>query len=208
MKTYKQPGTVLTLTAPTGGVVSGTAYLIGTLVVIATKTVAETLPFEALVVGVVDVPKAVEEGWTEGLKIYWDDTAKEFTATVGANTLVGVAVQPIVPLEVTIVSDALAADLLIAGLTIQVLDYATLAAGAPTITVTIDGVETVLTEGTEWVAETSDEVTATNIAAAIDALTGVASAAPAGDTVTVVPATGMKASDASIGRVRLDGATR
>ena len=209
MKTYKQPGTVLTLTAPTGGVVSGTAYLVGGVIVIATETVAQTLPFAALVVGVVDVPKNADEAWTEGKKIYWDVADANFTddADTGTNQLVGVAVQPIVPLAVTLASDALAADLLIAGLTIQVLDYVTLAAGAPVITVTINGVDTELVEGTDWTAETSDDVTATNIAAAIGALAGVDAAAVT-DTVTVTPSTGITAASAAVGRVRLDGATR
>jgi len=149
MKTYKQGGGVLTLTAPSGGVVSGSAYLIGTLLVIATKTVAQTLPFPALAIGVVDVPKVADEVWTEGLKIYWDDTAKKFTLDddTGANPLVGVAISPI--------------------------------------------------------------ITATNLAAAIAALAGVAAAAVT-DTVTVTPGTGSfaTASGVGLGRVRLDGAAR
>src|SRR5574337_529054 len=113
MKTFKQPGEFLTLTAPSGGVVSGTAYLIGTIVVIATETVAQTLPFVGMVCGVVDVPKVDDEAWTENLKIYWDDTAKKFTSVVSTNTLVGVAIPPIVPLTVVLTTSALAADLAI-----------------------------------------------------------------------------------------------
>jgi predicted RecA/RadA family phage recombinase len=210
MNNYKQGGGVLTLTAPSGGVVSGTAYLIGTLVVIATETVAQTLPFAALAVGVVDVPKVADEPWTEGMKVYFDESEGKFTLDpdTATNPLVGVAIQPIIPLAVTIASTALAADLLISGLTLQVLDYATLAGGTPpTITVTINGTPTVLTEGTEWTAETSDEVTATNIATAIAALTGLDAAAVT-DTVTVTPSTGITAASAATGRVRLDGAAR
>lgn len=210
METFDRSGKTLTLTAPTGGVVSGTAYLIGSLLVIATQTVAQTLPFTALVVGVVTVPKVADEAWTEGLKIYFDESEGKFTldSDTGANPLVGVAVPPIVALPVTLASTALAADLAIVGLTLQVLDYATLAGGTPpTVTVTINGTAHVLTEGTEWTAETSDEVTATNLAAAIDALTGV-DAAAVGDTVTVTPSTGITAASAATGRVRLDGAAR
>ena len=208
MKTYKQGGGVLTLTAPTGGVVSGTAYLIGSLVVIATVTVAQTLPFAALVVGCVDVPKVNDEAWTEGLKLYWDDTAKKFTSVVSTNTLCGVAIQPIVPLAVALESTALAADLAIVGLTLQVLDYVTLGGGTPpTVTVTVNGVATVLTEGTEWTASVSDDSTATSLAAAIDAIVGVDAAAVT-DTVTVTPSTGITAASAATGRVRLDGAAR
>jgi len=211
MKTYKQGGGVLTLTAPSGGVVSGSAYLIGTLLVIATKTVAQTLPFPALAIGVVDVPKVADEVWTEGLKIYWDDTAKKFTLDddTGANPLVGVAISPIITIDVGLATSALAADLLISGLTLQVLDYAQLASDNATVTVTINGVANVLTEGTGFTAETSDEVTATNLAAAIAALAGVAAAAVT-DTVTVTPGTGSfaTASGVGLGRVRLDGAAR
>ena len=93
MKTYVSEGDVLTLTAPTAGVVSGTAYLIGSLVVIATRTVAQTLEFEGQVTGVVSHAKVSAQAWTEGAKIYWDDTAKNFTTTSGGNTLVGVAAE-------------------------------------------------------------------------------------------------------------------
>src|SRR6186713_1161452 len=93
MENFSQPGQVVTLTAPTGGVVSGLPYKIGSLVVIATKDVAETLPFEALVEGVVDVPKVGDEIWTEGLKIYYDASPSGFTSSSGGNTLVGVAVE-------------------------------------------------------------------------------------------------------------------
>src|SRR3989304_5617705 len=146
MKTYNQSGGVLTLTAPSGGVVSGKAYLIGKLVVTATETVAQTLPFAALAIGVVDVPKVNDEAWTEGLKVYWDDSAKKFTSVVGANTLVGVAILPIVPLVVGLATNALAADLAIAGMTLTVLDFAQLDTDNATVTVTINGVPTVLTE--------------------------------------------------------------
>jgi len=210
MKTFKQPGEFVTLTAPSGGVVSGSAYVIGGVVVIATETVAQTLSFVAMVCGVVDVPKVADEPWTEGLKIYFDESEGKFTLDpdTATNPLVGVAVRPIVPLAVTLASTALAADLAIVGLTLQVLDYATLAGGTPpTVTVTVNGVATVLTEGTEWTAETSDDVTATNLAAAIDAVVGVDAAAVT-DTVTVTPSTGITAASAATGRVRLDGAAR
>ena len=102
MDNYVQPGEVLSLTTPGGGVVSGLGYKIGSLVVIALTTVTAaqvtadpTIKFSALVRGVATV---VKEGagsgqvWSEGLKIYWDNNAKKFTVTSGGNTLVGAAV--------------------------------------------------------------------------------------------------------------------
>lgn len=90
-RNFIQPGNTLTLTAPTGGVVAGTVYLIGTLLVVAQNTVAQTLPFEGIVTGVVTQPKATGQAWAEGAKVYWDNTAKNFTTTSSANTLAGVA---------------------------------------------------------------------------------------------------------------------
>ena len=206
MKTFAESGGVLKFTAPSGGVVSGSAYKIGSLVVIATETVAQTLPFIGVPVGIVDLPKVAEEGWTEGLKLYWDTSPANLTKEASGNTLVGVAVQP-VSAVVTLATSALAADLAIVGMTLQVLDYVQLAADDATVTVTINGVATVLTEGTDWTASVSDDSTATSLAAAIAALTGVTAAAVT-DTVTVVPASGVSATNLTTGRVRLDGAAR
>jgi predicted RecA/RadA family phage recombinase len=206
MKTFAESGGVLEFTAPSGGVVSGSAYKIGSLVVVATETVAQTLPFIGVPMGVVDLPKVAEEGWTEGLKLYWDTSPAGLTKEASGNTLIGVAIQPVAAV-VSLATDALAADLAIVGMTLQVLDFTQLGTDDATVTVTINGVATVLTEGTDWTASVSDDSTATSLAAAIDALTGVTAAAVT-DTVTVVPATGVSAVNLTTGRVRLDGAAR
>lgn len=92
MKNYVQRGEVLELTAPSGGVVSGTAYLIGTLLVVATVTAAEAAKFSAEVgPGVVSLPKVSAQAWTELAKVYWDNSAKLVTTTSSGNTLIGVA---------------------------------------------------------------------------------------------------------------------
>jgi predicted RecA/RadA family phage recombinase len=100
MDNYTNPGEVNTFTAPTGGVVSGEAYMIGSLLVIATATVAQTLPFEGLAKGVVRVRKLGADAWAEGDKVYFDAAASPdsvFTTDVGspALPLVGVAVEDI-----------------------------------------------------------------------------------------------------------------
>jgi len=206
MKTAIESGDVLTLTAPSGGVVSGSAYLIGSLVVVATETVAQTLPFVGLVVGCVNLPKVAEEGWTEGEKLYWDVSPAGLTKVLSGNTLVGVAVNPVAA-AVALATNALAADLAISGLTLTVLDFAQLDSDNATVSVTINGVVTVLTEEVEWNAATSNDATATSLAAAISALTGVTATATT-NVVTVVPASGIAATSLAIGRVRLDGAAR
>jgi predicted RecA/RadA family phage recombinase len=91
MKNAYQEGEVITCTAESGGVVSGQPYLVGSLVVIATETVAEGLPYSAAVTGVFQVTKTASQAWTEGVKVYLDVSPREFTTSAGGNTLCGVA---------------------------------------------------------------------------------------------------------------------
>jgi len=91
--TFVQPGHVVTFTAPTGGVVSGTPVLIGNHVVIPQTTVAQTLPFDGMITGVHRVTKAASQAWAEGAAVYWDNTAKNFTTTAAVgNYRAGIAV--------------------------------------------------------------------------------------------------------------------
>jgi predicted RecA/RadA family phage recombinase len=64
---YVQDGNVLTLTAPTGGVVSGGIYAIGKLVVIANGDAAEGEPFQGHATGVWRVP--ADTGLTAGAAV-------------------------------------------------------------------------------------------------------------------------------------------
>src|SRR5262245_54369055 len=91
MNNYVQPGEIIELTAPTGGVVSGLGYLIGSLFVVATVSAAQGAPFNGLAAGVVSLPKTSAQAWTEGQRIYWDagNNRADNTGTVGFN--IGVA---------------------------------------------------------------------------------------------------------------------
>lgn len=92
MKTYVQPAEIVTFTAPAGGVVSGTVYKIGGYIGVATVDAAAGVKFSFYIgPGAVTGPKATG-AWTEGVKIYWDDTAKNFTTTVGTNVVAGGAI--------------------------------------------------------------------------------------------------------------------
>jgi len=76
-------------------VVSGTAYKIGQILVVATATVAATLPFEGKVTGVFELPKTTGQVWAEGDLLYWDDTTKKLTDVVaGGDLLAGCAANP------------------------------------------------------------------------------------------------------------------
>lgn len=81
MKNYKQPGEILTLTAPGGGVVSGLTYLVGALIVVAQNSAAAGETFGALVEGVCTLVKKAAETWAEGDALYFDNTAKNWTKT-------------------------------------------------------------------------------------------------------------------------------
>jgi predicted RecA/RadA family phage recombinase len=91
MKTYAQDAETVEFTAPSGGVVSGSGYLIGSLFVVATHSAAQGALFRGRVVGIVELPKTSAQAWTEGAKIYWDTSPAEATTTSSGNTLIGVA---------------------------------------------------------------------------------------------------------------------
>lgn len=86
-RNFVQPGNVLTLTAPTGGVESGSGYLIGSLFVVAQHNAAEGDVFEGQCTGVWSLPKASDEAWAEGVEVYWDGSVATTTAT--DNALIG-----------------------------------------------------------------------------------------------------------------------
>jgi predicted RecA/RadA family phage recombinase len=87
MNNFIKPGDVVTFTAPGGGVTAGAVVRIGTIVGIATSTVAAGLPFELATKGVYLVPKIAGVAWTEGALIYHDSTANNFGTVVSATTM-------------------------------------------------------------------------------------------------------------------------
>jgi len=82
-RNFVQPGNVLTLTAPSGGVVSGSGYLIGALFVVALHDAPEGSQFEGQCTGVWTLPKSGSEEWAEGEAVYWDGS--QATTTAGEN---------------------------------------------------------------------------------------------------------------------------
>ena len=87
MKNYVQSIDKITLTAPTGGVTAGDPYDFGTLVVIATKTVAAAERFVGLTTGVFTglARNTGDSAWTVGVSLYLEATGKELTTTATAN---------------------------------------------------------------------------------------------------------------------------
>ena len=88
MKNYVQHGHTVSFTAPAGGVIGGLGYLIGALFGVALFSAEAGAPFESRLEGVHQLPKAVG-AIGEGVKLYWDNAAKNVTTTAAGNTFIG-----------------------------------------------------------------------------------------------------------------------
>ena len=91
-RNYVQPGETITLIAPYD-VASGGGMLVGSIFAVSLASAVSGAAVEARRVGVFDMAKATGAAWTQGAKVYWDNTAKNLTTTSSGNTLVGAAAQ-------------------------------------------------------------------------------------------------------------------
>lgn len=91
MKNHVQPGHVLTFIGAAGGHLSGDLVVIGSMFGISTGNVSEDAEGELALGGVYALPKVSAQAWTQGVKLYWDATAKLVTSVSTANTYIGVA---------------------------------------------------------------------------------------------------------------------
>ena len=89
MRNHFQPGNSLDFVAPAGGVVAGSAYKAGLLIHVASTNAVEAASYNGDLVGVFELPAATSQAWAQGVKLYWDDTAKNFTTTSSSNTACG-----------------------------------------------------------------------------------------------------------------------
>lgn len=92
MKNYVQAGNSVTITAPTGGVISGSGVLVGHLFGVAAITAAEGEEAEISTNGVFDLAKEAAASMDAGAPAYWDDTNKVVTPTATDNLRVGTAI--------------------------------------------------------------------------------------------------------------------
>ncbi|UWQ77612.1 DUF2190 family protein [Leisingera sp. S132] len=90
MKNQLQEGEVLTVTAPYD-VKSGEGCKVGAIFGIASIDALAGEPVQIKRRGVFDLIKTSAQAWTQGAKIYWDDTNKRTTTAASGNTLVGAA---------------------------------------------------------------------------------------------------------------------
>lgn len=94
MKNFVQEGHALDYVAPAGGVVSGLALLIATILVIPSTTKAEGQSFSGWIEGVYTLPCATGTAWAMHDVLYWDATNKRLTTTATNNAKVGMAAAP------------------------------------------------------------------------------------------------------------------
>ena len=87
MKTFRQKGDVVTVTAP-ANVVSGQGVLVGDLFGAALSDALSGAPVEIAVEGVLGLPKA-SGTINEGVRVFWDNTAGRITTTAASNRCVG-----------------------------------------------------------------------------------------------------------------------
>lgn len=94
MNNFVQNGHSLDLAAPYA-VSSGGGMKIGDIIAIAAMDAASGATVAGYVEGVYDVlaeGAGSGQAWAVGDKVYWDDSAKQFTKTSTSNTLAGYAV--------------------------------------------------------------------------------------------------------------------
>lgn len=91
MKNNHSEGNALDLVAPYD-VASGAPFKVGAIIAIAASAALSGAAVVGYVGRAYTVPKATGAAWAIGDTLYWDDTAKNFTKTVGSNTKAGYAI--------------------------------------------------------------------------------------------------------------------
>lgn len=92
MKNFVQTGSVIPVTAPSGGVVSGEGVQIGALFGVASTTQAAGASVEIAVAGVFDLPKeATTDTFSVGAAVEWD-AANGRVAALDSGVRIGLAI--------------------------------------------------------------------------------------------------------------------
>ncbi len=89
---YVQPGKTITLAAPYDRT-SGQGAQVGSIFGVALQTVLNTVDGEFAVVGVWTLAKTSAQAWTQGQKIYWDNSNKRCDSDSTVGMLIGVATE-------------------------------------------------------------------------------------------------------------------
>lgn len=90
MKNFIKEGCAVTLTAPYD-VASGAGFLVGAIFAVASATAASGAEVEGCRKGVFALAKTSAQAWTQGQKIYWDNTNKRCDSDSTVGMLIGTA---------------------------------------------------------------------------------------------------------------------
>lgn len=90
MKNFVQEGNTLTLPAPYN-VAAGEGAQVGSIFGVAQNTALSGADCEFARNGVFTLKKTSAQAWTQGVKLYWDNAAREVTSVVSTNLLIGAA---------------------------------------------------------------------------------------------------------------------
>lgn len=94
MNTYRHKGDSISVTTPTGGMVSGQLYKIGSLIGVAALTSLEGAPNELKTTGVFELSKTSAQAWAVGDDVFMDTSTRVLTkASAAGLVLVGMATQ-------------------------------------------------------------------------------------------------------------------
>lgn len=91
MNNYQQPGDSLSLVAPYARS-AGDGAKVGSIFGVAVDAIGSGATGQFRTEGVFSLPKDTT-AITQGLKVYWDDSAKKITATSTSNLPVGLAIE-------------------------------------------------------------------------------------------------------------------
>lgn len=90
VQSYKQPGSILTLTAPYARATSGLGAKVGAIFGVSCDTVANGVEGQFETEGVHSIAKTSAQAWAVGDKIYWDDSNKRCDTASTVGMLIGV----------------------------------------------------------------------------------------------------------------------
>jgi predicted RecA/RadA family phage recombinase len=93
MKNFIQDGSVVTVTAPTGGVKAGDAILVGALFGICATDAAQTEQVELALTGVYELAKTTPLQINEGVAVSWDTGTKKVLAPASGKIPIGTCVR-------------------------------------------------------------------------------------------------------------------
>lgn len=90
MDNYIQKGNTVTLVAPYD-VASGGGFLVGAIFAVAVRAALTGATVEGERTGVFELAKTNAQAWTQGQKVYWDDTNKRCDSDSTVGMLIGTA---------------------------------------------------------------------------------------------------------------------